>query len=152
MPSNSSFSTTANQKVVHIHRDMPEKDESGFFILKKAHLYRAYKDLDYTGLYLYLYMIGNIDGYTFALSPQAILNTTGMPTSTCSDQIKKMIKLGYLVPIKEGSNHYHFYEVPYGKEDNEKKKTVDGMVNDCRTIARMSLLLFRRTAKKSAVV
>lgn len=35
MHSNSSFSTTANQKVVHIHRDMPEEKESGFFILKK---------------------------------------------------------------------------------------------------------------------
>jgi len=120
MNNNPHFMTFPNQKVVQVHRDMPKEGESGFLMVKKANLFRAYKDLGYPGVYLYLYMVGNKDKYTFGLSPSAIHNATGMPDSTCSDQIKKMIAKGYLVHRNEGSNLYDFYEFPYGKKDTNE--------------------------------
>ena len=116
------FVTVPNQKVVQVHRDMPKEGESGFLMVKKANLFRAYNDLGYPGVYLYLYMVGNKDKYTFGLSPSAINKAIGMPDSTCSDQIKKMIEKGYLVPQKEGSNYYHFYEFPFGKKDTNENE------------------------------
>ena len=65
-----------------------------------------------TALVVYLYLCGNRDGYEMALSPKAIRQETGMADSTCRDQINVLISKGYLVPRKEGSNLYDFYEDP----------------------------------------
>lgn len=104
--------TVPNQKVVHIHRDMPKKEEGNFLLIKKDNLYAAYRYLSYTALYLYLYLAGNKDGFDLALSPKAVFEATGMPESTCRDQIKVLIQRGYLVQRNEGSNIYDFYEKP----------------------------------------
>jgi len=105
-----------NQRIVHINRDMPKKDEGNFLLIKKQNLYNAYRDLNATALVLYLYLAGNKDGFDLALSPRAILEEVGMPISTCNDQVKALIRKGYLVQRKEESNIYNFYEVPKGKE------------------------------------
>lgn len=105
-----------NQKIVHIHRDMPEKKEGNFLLIKKSNLYAAYKKLNSTALVLYLYLVGNKDGYKLALSPAAIKEEVGLPESTCRDQIKVLIKHGYLEAEKEGSNIYEFYENPEAKK------------------------------------
>jgi hypothetical protein len=109
--------TVPNQKVVHINRDMPEKNEGNFLLIKKDNLYAAYRDLNATALCLYLYLAGNMDGFNLALSPKAIHEEMGMPLSTVKDQIKVLIQKGYLVPKSEGSNVFDFYETP-----REKKK------------------------------
>ena len=112
-------STFPNQRVVHINRDMPRKDEGNFLLIKKQNLYNAYRNLNATALVLYLYLAGNKDGFDLALSPRAIQEEVGMPISTCNDQVKVLIRKGYLVQLKEGSNIYNFYEVPKGNEKTE---------------------------------
>ena len=39
----------------------------------------------------------------------------GMPISTCKDQVKLLIAKGYLVPKREGSNVFDFFEIPKEK-------------------------------------
>ena len=108
--------TSPNQKIVHIHRDMPKDGEGNFLLIKKENLYNAYRDLNATALVLYLYLAGNKDGFDLALSPKAIHAEMGFPKSTCRDHIHTLIAKGYLVPMHENSNIYHFYEIPKGKE------------------------------------
>ena len=115
--------TVPNQKVVHINRDMPEKNEGNFLMIKNGNLYAAYRDLNATALCLYLYLAGNMNGFRLALSPKAIHEEMGMPISTVKDQINVLIRKGYLVPKSEGSNVFDFYETPRGKK---KAETVPG--------------------------
>ncbi len=61
---------------------------------------------------LYLYLASNADGFESALSPAAIRGAIGMAPSTYRDQFAKLVDKGYLVQQREGSNIYHFYEVP----------------------------------------
>ena len=84
-------------------------------------MYEAYRTLNATCLVVYLYLAGNQEGYELALSPRAISQTVGMPESTVRDQINKLIAYRYLVPKREGSNVYDFYEtpVPEGKAEKE---------------------------------
>ena len=69
---------------------------------------------------MYLYLAGNQDRYELALSPRAISQTVGMPESTIRDQINKLITYRYLVPKREGSNIYDFYEIPLPEANEEK--------------------------------
>lgn len=105
--------TFPNQNVVVVHRDMPAKGEGNLLLIKKRNLYEAYKRLkNGYAVCLYLYLVANQEGYKIAYSPQAICNEMGMPLSTCRDQFKTLVQMGYLVPRHEGSNIYDFYEVP----------------------------------------
>ena len=108
MPNN--FYTVPNQKTIVVHRTKCDRD---FLQIKKSTLFEAYNTLGHTALVLYLYLVGNRDNYTFAFSPSAIQKETGIPESTCRDQIKKLIACKYLVPRSEGSNIYDFYERPH---------------------------------------
>ncbi len=103
--------TAPNQKVVIVHRDSISQGES-FIQIKKENFYAAYKDLGQTCTILYLYLVGNKEGFELAFSPRAVLNQLGMPESTTRDQINKLIDKGYLVQRKEGSNIYDLYEKP----------------------------------------
>ena len=105
--------TVPNQNVVVVHRDMPTKGEGNLLVIKKRNLYEAYKRLQNGyAVCLYLYLAANQEGYRIAYSPQAISNEMGMPLSTCRDQFKTLVQMGYLVPRHEDSNIYDFYEVP----------------------------------------
>ena len=113
--------TVPNQKVVHVHRDMPDKNkkEGNFLLIKKENWYAANKDLRPYGLQLYLYIAGNRDGFDFALSQEAAERDAGITKTTFHKYVKVLIEKGYLVPRKENSNIYDFYEVPKRKEDKE---------------------------------
>lgn len=65
------------------------------------------------------YLANNKDGYDLAFSPEAVHNELGMPLSTCRNQIDLLVRKGYLVPKREGSSVYDFYEKP------RKIKTVE---------------------------
>lgn len=114
--------TVPNQKTVIIHRDPPSKNEGNFIQIKKDNLFRAYRELNATSLVVYLYLAGNQEGYQLALSPRAISQTVGMPESTIRDQINKLIAYGYLVPKREGSSVYEFYERPQPKAEAKKEE------------------------------
>ena len=113
--------TVPNQKVVHVHRDMPDKNkkEGNFLLIKKENWYAANKDLEPYGLQLYLYIAGNKDGFDFALSQEAAEREAGIKKTSYHKYVNLMIEKGYLVPHKENSNVYDFYEVPKRKEDKE---------------------------------
>ena len=113
--------TVPNQKVVHVHRDMPDKNkkEGNFLLIKKENWYAANKDLEPYGLQLYLYIAGNRDGFDFALSQEAAEREAGIKKTSYHKYVNLMIEKGYLVPRKENSNVYDFYEVPKRKEDKE---------------------------------
>ena len=113
--------TVPNQKVVHVHRDMPDKNkkEGNFLLIKKENWYAANKDLEPYGLQLYLYIAGNRDGFDFALSQEAAEREAGIKKASYHKYVNLMIEKGYLVPRKENSNVYDFYEVPKRKEDKE---------------------------------
>ncbi len=113
--------TVPNQKVVHVHRDMPDKNkkEGNFLLIKKENWYAANKDLEPYGLQLYLYIAGNREGFDFALSQEAAEREAGIKKTSYHKYVNLMIEKGYLVPRKENSNIYDFYEVPKRKEDKE---------------------------------
>ena len=117
--------TVPNQKTVIVHRDPPNKNEGNFLQIKKNNLYKAYRELNATCLVVYLYLAGNQEGFELALSPKAISQTVGMPESTIRDQINKLIAYGYLVPKREGSSVYDFYEVPAPIDKESEKQSFE---------------------------
>ena len=108
--------TVPNQKVVHVHR---QKCDKNFLQISKENWYAANKDLEPYGLQLYLYIAGNRDGFDFALSQEAAEREAGIKKTSYHKYVKVLIEKGYLVPRKENSNVYDFYEVPKRKEDKE---------------------------------
>ena len=129
MPRTTAHSTVPNQIVITIHREMPKKD---FIQIKKENFAKAYKDLNATATILYLYLVGNADGYNLDFSPQAVNNAIGMPLSTARDQRRLLIEKGYLVPRAEGSNRYDFYETPHRpvEEKVERRTTPTYIAED----------------------
>ncbi len=122
--------TVPNQKIVHIHRDIPHYNEGYFLTVKKQNFADAYRDLNATGFVLWLYFASNKDGFDLALSPQAVNLDLGMPLSTCRDQIKLLINKGYLIQHSEGSNIYDFYERPRTPSANQ---------SECRNLSTPSI-------------
>ena len=108
--------TVPNQKVVHVNR---QKCDKNFLQISKDNWYAANKDLEPYGLQLYLYIAGNRDGFDFALSQEAAEREAGIKKTSYHKYVNLMIEKGYLVPRKENSNVYDFYEVPKRKEDKE---------------------------------
>lgn len=108
--------TVPNQKVVHVNR---QKCDKNFLQISKENWYAVNKDLGPYGLQLYLYIAGNRDGFDFALSQEAAEREAGIKKTSYHKYVNLMIEKGYLVPRKENSNIYDFYEVPKRKEDKE---------------------------------
>ena len=113
--------TVPNQRLVKIHR---ERVSSDFLGIKNCHWQSAARDLGAHALMLYLYFASNANEFTLALSPAAIRQTVGMPTSTYRDQFTKLIDKGYLIQRGKG-NTYDFYEIPQHATHSQKNNTVD---------------------------
>ena len=106
--------TVPNQKVVHVNR---QKCDKNFLQISKENWYAVNKDLGPYGLQLYLYIAGNKDGFDLALSQEAAEQEAGIKKTTYHSYVKALIAKGYLVPRKENSNIYDFYEIPKREED-----------------------------------
>ena len=109
--------TVQNQKVMVIHREPVKSD---FLQLKNEHWHNFLKHTnnDYPALVLYLYLASNANNYTFALSPKAITEATGLPRSTFYKKLKILIDKGYI--IENSSNVLHFYEVTQNPEERKR--------------------------------
>lgn len=70
--------TVPNQRLVAIHR---ERASSDFLGIKNSHWQAAARDLGAHALMLYLYFASNANGFLLALSPAAIRQAVGMPSS-----------------------------------------------------------------------
>ena len=106
--------TVPNQKVVHVNR---QKCDKNFLQISKENWYAANKDLEPHGLQLYLYIAGNMDGFNLALSQEAAEQEAGIKKTSFHKYVNLMIEKGYLVPRKENSNIFDFYEIPKREED-----------------------------------
>ena len=71
----------------------------------------AFATLTRSGFGLYLYCSGNMNGYEFSLSSQAIQNQLGISDSSYRRAIKELLENGYFL---EGVNDktLHFYTTP----------------------------------------
>lgn len=113
--------TYPNQRMIHIHR---ERATSDFLGIKNNNWQAAARDLGAHALMLYLYFASNADNYMLALSPVAIRQAVGMPSSTYRDQFMKLIDKGYLV--QRGDSHsFDFYEIPQRVSYTENDDTLD---------------------------
>lgn len=107
MITNNSFSTVPNQRTVTVKREQVKSD---FLGIKNDNWKAAARNMRPHAFLLYIYFASNADGYTFALSPEAIRKEIGMARSTYHDQFKILVDKGYLV--QTGGNTYTFYETP----------------------------------------
>ena len=53
----------------------------------------------------------NSDGYQFALSSKVAEEMFGIQRKQYNNAVAELLRQGYLVAVKEGSNIYNFYEV-----------------------------------------
>lgn len=114
--------TVPNQRLIAIHR---ERAASDFLGIKNSNWQTAARDLGAHALMLYLYFASNANGFMLALSPAAIRQAVGMPSSTYRDQFIKLIDKGYLVQ-RGDSNTYDFYETPQRATHTTPSNTTDG--------------------------
>ena len=114
--------TVPNQRLIAIHR---ERAASDFLGIKNSNWQAAARDLGAHALMLYLYFASNANGFMLALSPAAIRQAVGMPSSTYRDQFIKLIDKGYLVQ-RGNSNTYDFYETPQRATHTTSNNTADG--------------------------
>lgn len=108
--------TVPNQNTVTVHR---ETLNNNYIAINKTSFANAYKAMSNSSsaLALYIWLVGNKDGYKFAFSPQAIQNQLGMARSSCHGAVRKLMDLGYLVQRSSDSNAFDFYEVaPNGEK------------------------------------
>ncbi len=88
---------------------------NNFIGINKEAWMSASRDLGAIGVQLYTYLGSFSDGYTFALSYQAVNNATGIKKSSYYKYLKILEEKGYLKYV--GSNLYYFNEIPE-KEKN----------------------------------
>lgn len=119
--------TYANQRRITIHREVPKgtKDSKRSYVIAyNDNINDAMKNLSKaTSFKVYMYMLGNVDNYHFALSTQDIADVCGMSKDTAKSAVNDLIEKGYLVLREKHS--YDFYERPRGEElvaVEEKKK------------------------------
>ena len=120
-----------NQRVVHVHR---EKCYKNFLQIKKENWYAANEDLTPYGLQVYLYLAGNKDGYAFELSQEAALIEAGIKKTTFHKYINEMVEKGYLVPRRDGSNIYDFYERPQKTKVKEARSEAEQVNLLCESL------------------
>lgn len=105
----------SNQNIVRVeHREAFDKAHT-YSLMHLDSLQEAMCNLKGETLKLWLYCNKNQDGYQFELS-QKTLQNWGLKKDAYQTAKKKLIELGYLVPISEDSNILLFYENPRKSE------------------------------------
>jgi len=97
-----------NQKTVTVHKTRCYQD---FMQVNKDEWMDAFSTLTRSGFGLYLYCCGNMNGYRFALSSQAVQNALGISDSSYRRAVEELLANGYF--IEENNNKtLHFYTTP----------------------------------------
>ena len=128
--------TYANQRRITIHREVPKgtkESKRSYVIAYNDNINDAMKNLNKaTSFKVYMYMLGNVDEYRFALSTQDIADVCGMSKDTAKSAVNDLIEKGYLVLRDKHS--YDFYEHPIDDsipvEEEKKKFKVKGTVDE----------------------
>ena len=113
--------TVPNQKVVKVKHDLCDAAHTYTMCNVKSNS-RALKELSPNTYKLYMYFDLNQDGYTFALSYQAVHNATGMSDKTYQKAVNELIEKKYLVPSKQ-KGLYIFYDGTVDSDDRKVENT-----------------------------
>ena len=98
-----------NQDIIKLAKREPWDSNNKFARMHLDALQDAMNNLKGETLKLWLYLDKNIDSYELELSQKAC-EEWGLKKDAYYTAKKKLIELGYLVPIRDGSNIYNFYE------------------------------------------
>lgn len=103
-----------NQRTICIHKETPKATKENkrpymiaYIDLIEAAARNIHKPSSFK---LYMYLISNVDGYTFALSTQDFSEKYGISQDSAKDAVNDLIALGYLVQRQKRT--YDFYESP----------------------------------------
>lgn len=88
-----------NQKVITITKDPCRND---FLQINNMNWQRACANLTYSAFKLYLYFSSNQNGYSFALSYEAVNALIPMSRKTYDNAVKELKNCGYLTKTEEG--------------------------------------------------
>ena len=114
-----------NQDFIKLAARKPWNEQNKFARMHVDALQEAMNNLKGETLKLWLYINKNKDFYEFDLSQKAC-EAWGLKKDAYYTAKKKLIELGYLVPAKQGSNIYYFYESlsekPNEDRNSEKPK------------------------------
>ena len=102
--------SSENQKIVIIKKEPCDKNNLYAVINLKA-LRVAMIVLRNESFRIWCYLAKNQNKYQFDLSKEAC-DSWGIKKDSYYTHVKTLIAKGYLVPIREGSNHYLFHELP----------------------------------------
>ena len=91
-------------------RDFTDGKEEPYGRIHRAESAEAMKRLSFVGFHLWHILCMNKDDFNLDLSQAAIEKEYGMKKTSYHNAFKELVAEHYLVPIKEGSNVYRFYE------------------------------------------
>ena len=97
------------QKIVKIQPRIKRNANNLYAMFNLEALSEAAKNLNGSGLKMWLYLNKNQDGFKVELS-QAACRDWGIKKDSYYNGIKELIIQRYLEPVYEGSNIYYFYE------------------------------------------
>ena len=105
----------ANQRTIFINREVPKatkENKRPYTIIYRDNIDKAMKNISKVStLKAYLYLVGNVDKYYFALSTQDISEVCGISVQSAKEAINDLIEKGYLV-LRE-KHLYDFYETAH---------------------------------------
>ena len=107
-----------NQKIV-VTDKAPCNDRNIYGVLNIAALKYAASVLSGTCFKLYVRMMLNQNGFTYALSPKAVEEDIGLSDKCYRTSVKELIEKGFLVKDSEKTNVFHAIEDPTGVSDTE---------------------------------
>lgn len=125
------FDTNPNQKIISVLKDGKAVCDAQHIYLKaqKEAMFAAMKNLTPTNFEVWLYLASQSDNYTFAFSPAAITNETGIKKSSLQEGIRVLIREHYLIQRNDGSNIYDFYEVPRVEDPDQEDPEIQIQVH-----------------------
>lgn len=86
------------QKAIRIKKERLKDDNFDVnFVANKKDMLYAMQQLSSVGFMLYMYCISNQQNYTFGLSKQDVLLSTGMADRSYTSAVKSLIDNGFLV-------------------------------------------------------
>ena len=98
-----------NQKTVNVHKTRCYQD---FLQVNTDEWMDAFSALTRSGFGLYLYCSGNMNGYRFALSSQAVQNALGISDSSYRRAVEELLANGYFIEENNNNKTLHFYTTP----------------------------------------
>ena len=109
-----------NQKTVQIAPRVKRDADHLYAMMNINALSAAVQDLKGSALKMWLYLNKNQDNYKFELSQKAC-QLWGIKKDSYYDGVRELESKGYLVPIREESNIYKFYEIPPSEKPKSEK-------------------------------